>query len=113
MHSEFEGFDDIDLAVPVEEAPDTIPIVGSSHLKVTDTCSALFFSAEWSIVATVGQHEIGRSAPAPAAHTDAYVKRWARQLIRANNARLRRLGVDVDRTYVDDWDGLAEDLEEC
>lgn len=111
MHSEFEGFDDVDLAVSVEEeAPETIPIVGSAHLRVDDVCEALFFSAEWSIVAKVGQHELGRSTPSSTPHSVAFIKRWARQLVRANKARLQRLGVDVARTYVDDWGGIAEDL---
>lgn len=118
MSNTFNGFGDLDfsgigcLDADVEEpAPDTVPLPGSAHLVVEDKYMPLFTSAEWVIIATVGEHEIGRSTAKGCAHTDPFVKRWTRQLIRSNRARLRRLGVDVEKTYLQ-WGGILEDLDD-
>jgi hypothetical protein len=82
---------------------------------VEDKMEALFTSAEWTLVATVktpqGEVEITRSTTIRTTHTQPFTKRWARQVIRSNKRRLRKMGVDVDSTYVS-WGGLLEDLEE-
>jgi hypothetical protein len=105
------GFGDIDLisCTDDDEEPDTVPLPGTAHLVVEDKCEALFITAEWTVVATVGAHELGRSTTIKKSHTQPYIKRWARQLIRQNKVRLRRLGVDVDATYLQ-WGGLLDDL---
>jgi len=94
-----------------EPAPETLPTPGSAHLVIEDKCEALFFSAEWTLRATVGKHELAASTPRSSTHTGPFIKRWARQMIRSNKARLRRLGVDVEATYLS-WGGVLEDLDD-
>ena len=89
----------------------TVPVPGSCSLKVEDKCMQLFTSAEWTLVASVGPCELSRSSTTRIAHSDLYTKRWARQLIRQNKARLVRLGVDVNATYVEHG-GTLSDLDE-
>jgi hypothetical protein len=118
MHS---GFGELDLDLgnlscdDDDEAPATIPTPGSAQLKIEDKEEALFTSCEWTVVATViapsNKLELGRSTTIKKAHTAPYVKRWARQLIRQNKARLVRLGVDVPATYLQ-WGGILEDLDD-
>lgn len=112
MSNMFSGFGDLDFSgLEDQEAPETLPTAGTAHLKVEDKHEVLFFTADWTLVATVGQHEFGRSTASRSAHTDAYKRCWVRQLIRENKARMRRLGVDVERTYLD-WGGFLSDLED-
>jgi len=113
MHPNFSGFGEIDfdpISFSDEEEPITQPMIGSAHLVVEDKCMPLFITAEWAIIAKVGEFELGRSSSIPKAHTDPFIKRWTRQLIRSNKARLRRLGVDVEATYLQ-WGGILDDLE--
>lgn len=109
----FNGFGELDFSgLDLDEPPpETLPMAGTAHLKVEDKCEALFITAEWTLIATVGTHEMGRSTTIPKSHSEAFMKRWTRQLIRQNKARMRRLGVDVEKTYLD-WGGLLEDLED-
>lgn len=93
-----------------EEEPETLPTVGSAKLVIEDKCEALFFTAEWTIQATVGKHIIAQSSTRTSAHSEAFIRRWTRQVIRLNSARLRRLGVDVDTTYVY-WGGILSELD--
>lgn len=121
MSSMHGGFGEIDLdfgnignvMCDDEPAPETLPTPGSATLKVEDKEEALFITAEWTVVATVigtkGKHELGRSTTIKKSHTAPYIKRWTRQLIRQNQARLVRLGVDVPATYLQ-WGGLLDDL---
>ena len=119
MGNIIDSFGDLDLFEELnasicdgdEPEPETIPTPGSAHLVVKDTSVALFTSVEWTIVATVGQHELGRSTTVGHSHSDPYIKRWTRQLIRQNKARLRRLGVDVETTYMQ-WGGTIDDLDD-
>ena len=112
MANMFNGFGDLDFnGFDEEPPPETFPMPGTAHLKVEDKYQPLFTTAEWTIIATVGHHEIGRSSTIPRAHTEPFIKRWTRQLIRTHKARLRRLGVDVEATYVQ-WGGLLDDLED-
>lgn len=99
------------IDIDEEPAPETLPMAGSAHLVIEDKCEALFISAEWTIKATVGKHEIAKSTSSSKAHTVPFIKRWARQVIRTNKARLRRLGVDVEAVYVQ-WGGILEDLDD-
>jgi len=102
---DFSGF------IESDDEPETAPCPGSAHLVVIDKCEALFISATWAIVATVGKHELGRSTSIDKSHSDAFIKRWTRQLIRSNKVRLKRLGVDVPATYLS-WGGVLDDLED-
>lgn len=112
MSGMFSGFGELDLDFSGEEpAPETLPMAGTAHLKVEDKCEALFLTAEWTLIATVGTHELGRSSTIQKSHSEAFKKRWTRQLIRQNKARMRRLGVDVEKTYLD-WGGILEDLDD-
>lgn len=113
MSNAFNGFGDLDFSGWGEEepAPETLPMPGTAHLKVEDKCDALFITAEWTLIATVGRHEMGRSTTISKPHSDAFIKRWTRQLIRTNKARMRRLGVDVEATYLQ-WGGILQDLED-
>lgn len=94
-----------------EPPPETLPMAGTAHLVVEDKYEPLFTSAEWTIIATVGQHEIGRSSSKTQPHTEPFIKRWTRQLIRNNKERMRRLGVDIEKTYVE-WGGILVDLDD-
>jgi len=107
------GAGDIDfgLSSDDEDPPETLPTPGSAHLVIEDKCDALFFSAEWSILATVGKHVLAKSTPRGSTHMGPFIKRWTRQVIRSNKARLRRLGVDVEATYLS-WGGVLEDLDD-
>ena len=108
------GFGMLDFSGYIEsddDEPETVPSPGSAHLVVIDKCEALFISATWAIVATVGKHELGRSTSIDKTHSDAFIKRWTRQLIRSNKVRLKRLGVDVPATYLS-WGGVLDDLED-
>lgn len=114
MSNMFSGFGELDfsgMGLDEEPPPETLPMAGSAHLVVEDKYEPLFTTAEWTVIATVGQHELARSTPRAQAHGEAFVKRWTRQFIRSNKARLRRLGVDVEKTYVD-WGGILEDLDD-
>lgn len=112
MHTGFAevDLDPLDLSLD-EEAPETIPTAGSANLIIEDKCEALFFSAEWTVVARVNGKELARSMAQDHTHTVPFVQRWARQMIRTNKARLRRLGVDVEATYIK-WGGILEDLSD-
>lgn len=103
-----QAFSELDVEEE-EAAPDTVPIPGSSKLVIEDACIQLFISAEWTLTGTVNDVELGRSSTIKQPHTVAFTKRWARQLIRQNKERLRRLGVDVPATYVQ-WGGILADL---
>lgn len=96
-----------------EDPPPTWPMKGTATFSVEDKCIALFTSAEWELVATVkdasGAHVVGRSMSRSSAHTEPFTRRWVRQLIRTEQFRLRRLGVDVDVVY-QSWGGILEDL---
>lgn len=119
MHSPYEDddldLDPISLSEDGDEPPETLPVPGSAKLTIEDKCEALFISAEWTLVATVngtkGRIELARSTSIKKSHTDPFIKRWTRQVIRANKARLWRLGVDVSAVYLQ-WGGLLEDLED-
>jgi len=112
MHSGFNGyFGGMLGAESDEEEPITAPLPGTANLKVEDRCQALFITAEWVIVARVGETELARSTHRSIPHSKAYVAQWTRQFIRQNKERLRRLGVDVPRTYVQQG-GLLSDLDD-
>lgn len=112
------GFGDIDLigsALCDDDEPPTMPEPGTAQLVVVDKQDMLFYSSEWTLVATVTVpgtiHEITRSTTIAKPHTAPYTARWTRQLIRMNKWRLRRLGVDVAATYVS-WGGKADELDD-
>ena len=106
---------DLDDLIDEDPPPSTRRTPGSATFEVEDKMSALFISAEWTLIATVktnqGDVEITRSTTIGKSHTVPFTKRWARQVIRSNQRKLRKMGVDVDATYLK-WGGLLEDLEE-
>ncbi len=114
---DIEGFGEINLDDLIDEdpPPSTQRTPGSSTLVIEDKMDALFTSAEWTLIATVKQTNgdviITKSTTVPKAHTLPFTKRWARQVIRSNKKRLRRMGVDVDSVYLK-WGDILEDLEE-
>jgi len=97
------GFDD-----DGDDRP-TWPSPGSANLVIEDKYEPLFTSATWTIRATVNGTVISESTSAPKSHSEAFVKRWARQMIRTQYDRLRQLGVDADSEYVK-WGGIPDDL---
>ena len=110
----FDGFGNLDLSgMGYYDDGDTLetPVAIPAHAKlvIEDKYQPLFLTADWTLVATVGDVEVGRSSPSPHAHSDAFIKRWARQLIRSNKDRLRQLGVDVSAAYLS-WGGALDDL---
>lgn len=113
MHPAVDVEDNADL-IDEDPPPSTIPTAGSADLEVEDHMDALFLSATWTLVARVkdnrGTLVLQRSTESNKAHSEAFKKRWTRQFIRQNKARLRRLGVDVESTYKA-WGGILEDLE--
>jgi hypothetical protein len=109
------GFGEMDLdGLEDEEPPSTRRTPGSATLVIEDQMLALFTSAEWTLVGSVrdrsGEIVVQTSTTASQAHTQPFIKRWARQLIRSNSDRLRRMGVDVDSVYVQ-WGGILDDLK--
>jgi hypothetical protein len=106
---------DLDDLIDEDPPPTTRRAPGSSTLVIEDKMAALFTSAEWTLVATVrdskGDKELVRSSTITQAHTQPFIKRWARQVIRANKVQLRRLGVNVETVYLG-WGGLLEDLDD-
>jgi len=94
-----------------ESPPSTKRTPGSAELVVIDKCDALFISAEWTLIASVGTQEIARSSPIPRSHSNAFMKQWTRYVIRTHKVELRRLGVDVEKTYVK-WGGIIQDLND-
>lgn len=111
MMSTNGGFGEIEFGLSLEdEEPETVPSPGSACLVIEDKCEALFISAEWTLRATVGKFELAKSSTINKPHTGPFIKRWARQVIRSHKARLRRLGVDVEATYLQ-WGGILEDLD--
>lgn len=87
----------------------TWPPVGTRLLVVEDRCDALFFTATWTVVAKVDDEIVSQSSEANHAHSQSFIKRWARQAIRSNYVHLRQLGVDADKDYVS-FGGKAQDL---
>ncbi len=114
MHTQF-GELDLDDLIDEDPPPSTKRMPGSATLEVEDKEEALFISAEWTIKATVkdanGKVIIAQSTTSKKAHTQPFIKRWTRQMIRMNQKKLRKMGVDVEKAY-QQWGGLLEDLEE-
>ena len=103
------GTIDLDFNTDENDRP-TWPPPGTASLVVEDKYEPLFTSATWTVQARVGAEIISQSTEARKAHSDAFLKRWARQMIRTKYERLRQLGVDADGEYVK-WGGLLEDLK--
>ena len=112
------GFAELDLDDLIDEdpPPSTVRTPGSAAFHVEDKMTALFVSATWQLVATVKDIKgvvtvIAQSTEQPKAHSAAFLQRWARAAIRNNKRQLRKLGVDVEATYLR-YGGDLEDLEE-
>lgn len=111
----FSGYGDLDLEGLIDEdpPPSTKRMPGSSTFHVEDKITPLFISATWVLTATVkdnnGEIVIHKSSDSPTAHTQSFIKRWARQVIRSNKDQLRKMGVDVEKAY-QEWDGEVDDL---
>jgi len=112
------GFAELDLDDLIDEdlPPSTVRTPGSATFHVEDKMTALFVSATWQLVATVTDNRgtvttIAQSTEQPSAHSVAFMQRWARATIRNNKKQLRKMGVDVEATYLK-WGGILEDLEE-
>ncbi len=116
MHHNFNSFSEFsDIFEPEEEeAPiteRTFALAPVAHLIIVDKCEPLFYSADWAVIAMVGDVEIDRSNKSSFAHSDLFVKCWARRVIRHNKAKLRSMGVDVTASYVQ-WEGCIDDLDD-
>lgn len=79
-------------------------------LSVEDKFEPLFTSATWTVIAKVGDVIIARTREADKSHSEAFIRRWTRQMIRKNYEKLRQLGVDAEGEYVN-WGGDLEDLK--
>jgi hypothetical protein len=104
----FVQFGELDLDFG-DDRP-TWPPPGIRKLVIKDKYEPLFTSATWTIVATVDGDEFAKSSQKDKAHTDPFIKRWARQLIRSKYEKLRQLGVDAEDEYVK-WGGDLDDLK--
>jgi hypothetical protein len=93
-----------------DDHPSTWPSPQMGLLKIIDKFEPLFISATWTIVATVDGDVIAKSKESGRAHTETFIKRWSRQLIRTKYEQLRRLGVDAEGEYVK-LGGNLEDLQ--
>ena len=93
-----------------EDDRPTWPSPGSSKLIVIDKCEALFFSAVWTIIASVNGKTIAMSSESVKPHSDPFIRQWSRQMIRKNYSQLRAIGVDAEDEYVKLGGDLA-DLE--
>lgn len=111
------GFGELDLTDLIDEdpPPSTKRNPGSARLDIEDKMVALFTSATWTLMATVidsrNKTVITQSTDSQKAHTKWFTQRWAREAIRSNQRKLRKMGVDVEATY-SLWGGKLEDLEE-
>jgi hypothetical protein len=114
MHTQF-GELDLDDLIDEDPPPSTKRMPGSATFDVEDKMTALFVSATWQLVASYkdasGVTVIAQSTEQPKAHSPAFLKRWGRAVIRQNQKKLRKMGVDVDATYLR-FGGILEDLEE-
>jgi len=115
--SGFGSFEELELDDLIDEdpPPSTKRMPGSATLEIEDKTIALFLSATWQLTATVkdsnGKVIIAQSTESSSAHSQSFMKRWARQVIRSNQKKLRKMGVDVDAVYPQ-WGGILDDLEE-
>lgn len=114
-----QDFGEIDLnfgsdMIDEDPPPSTQRAPGVGVLTIDDKCVALFTSATWILTATVknnnGMVVVQQSTESQKSHTKPFVSRWARQVIRQNQDRLRWLGVDVEQVYIT-WGGLLSDLD--
>lgn len=105
-----DQFGNLDFDWDEEPPPETLPLAGSANLVILDKYTPLFYTAEWTIVASVGDYQITTSSTTQKPHSSTYIKMWTRQMIRNNKMRLRRLGVDVEKEYVN-WGGILDDLD--
>lgn len=105
----FAQFGSVDLDFGDGDRP-TWPPPQMGLLKIVDKFEPLFTSATWTIVATVDGDVIAQSKESGKAHTEPFIKRWSRQLIRTKYELLRRLGVDAEGEYVK-LGGSLEDLQ--
>ena len=96
--------DDDDNNVP------TWPPVGTASLKITEDCDAIFFSATWSFRARVNGTVMYESTAADHPRSRKELENWARLYITQNYTKLRQLGVDADKEYVETWGGSKNDL---
>ena len=114
MHTTF-GELNLDDLIDEDPPPSTKRMPGSATFVVEDKMDALFYSATWTLIATVkdsnGEIVIAQSTESKKAHSAGFLKRWARAWIRTHQRRLRKMGVDVDAVYVG-YGGMLEDLEE-
>jgi hypothetical protein len=87
----------------------TWPPPGSADLVIVDQYEALFYSATWTIVASVNGEIIHTSREAHQPHDQLFIKRWSKQFVRIHYSQLRELGVDADAEYVK-FGGNLDDL---
>lgn len=94
-----------------DSAPDkNWPAAGTANLVIEDKYEPVFISATWTLEAKVGKDIIASSTPSGKSHSDAFIKRWSRQVIRMNYETLRQLGVDADQEYLK-FGGSLDDLK--
>lgn len=98
------GLDDTD-----EHPTFQYPQPGSAMLVIHDKYEPLFTSATWTLEAKVNNDIIASSMSSNKPHSEAFIKRWSRQVIRTNSESLKRLGVDIDKIYVE-MGGSLDDL---
>lgn len=114
MHTAF-GELNLDDLIDEDPPPSTQRTPGSATLEIEDKMDALFISATWSLIAIArdgrGDTVLAKSTESQKAHSAAFMKRWTRQVIRSNKKKLRKMGVDVEATYLK-WGGDLEDLED-
>lgn len=105
----WEQFGSLDFDIKVPEDKPTWPSPGTANLDIVDQYEPLFTSATWTVVAKVNGKVIISSSPSDKAHSQAFIKQWARVTIKNEYSELRRLGVDADAEYVK-YGGNIDDL---
>lgn len=77
------------------------PPPGSADLIIKDNYEPLFTSATWTLLAIVNKNIIASTQPSDKPHSDAFIKRWSRHMIRTNYETLKSLGVDIEKAYTE------------
>lgn len=87
----------------------TWPSPGTADLEIVEDCEPLFTSCSWIIKAKVNNAVVYESGPSDHPFDRAYIKQWARSVIRKHQLTLRQKGVDVEAIYVS-FGGILKDL---
>lgn len=83
-----------------DEEEENYAPAGSAELIIEHKQFALFLTSEWKIIARVGEKHIAVTDSIDHPHSKEFIKRWTLSTIRTNKEQLKKLGVDVEKTYL-------------